>query len=76
MYVFVYELRYKEEGDECGAYEVKEEDVEHVGLAQPYEVKQVQSDVEEDEEHLQRRELYGFLPVSEVGERYGLYSVE
>ena len=70
------ELGYEEEGDETSADEVEEEDIENIVLAQENEVKQVESDVEDDEQEFECSKLNGVLPVPEVREWNSLYGIK
>ena len=58
----------EEDGDKARAEQVDEEDVEHGCLSQQYKVDDVQSDVQDDEQHLERREAYGPFLKSQVTE--------
>ena len=70
------QVRNEEQRDETRTQQVDEEDVEHRRLAQHDEVEHVQSDVQHDEQHLQRCKADGALLETQEAERDSLQGVE
>ena len=66
----------KEQGDEARTEQVDEEHIKHRCLTQQHEIDEVQADVQNDEEHLQRGKADGPLLEPQITEGDGLQRIE